>query len=104
MRRRTARLPGLRATGILPLRGNRRRHQAFDLFREPVQQLRLERILLADGHKQFFQPFATVGIEALQAARLARQFDGTALGGGTPGPVATRLREIYLEESRKAAV
>jgi D-alanine transaminase len=30
--------------------------------------------------------------------------DGTALGDGTPGPVARRLREIYLEESRKAAI
>ncbi|NNF71610.1 MAG: D-amino acid aminotransferase, partial [Rhodobacteraceae bacterium] len=30
--------------------------------------------------------------------------DGTELGGGTPGPVAQRLREIYLEESRKAAI
>ena len=32
------------------------------------------------------------------------EIDGTALGAGTPGPVATRLREIYLEESRRAAV
>ena len=32
------------------------------------------------------------------------EIDGTALGDGTPGPVATRLREIYLQESRKAAV
>jgi D-alanine transaminase len=32
------------------------------------------------------------------------EIDGAALGGGRPGPVATRLREIYLEESRKAAV
>ena len=32
------------------------------------------------------------------------ELDGTALGDGTPGPVASRLREIYLEESRKAAV
>jgi D-alanine transaminase len=32
------------------------------------------------------------------------EIDGQTLGGGTPGPVATRLREIYLEESRKAAV
>ena len=32
------------------------------------------------------------------------EIDGTALGNGRPGPVATRLREIYLEESRKAAV
>ena len=32
------------------------------------------------------------------------EIDGTAIGGGKPGPVATRLREIYLDESRKAAV
>jgi D-alanine transaminase len=32
------------------------------------------------------------------------EIDGVALGDGRPGPVATRLREIYLEESRKAAV
>jgi len=32
------------------------------------------------------------------------EIDGATLGDGTPGPVATRLREIYLEESRKAAV
>ncbi len=32
------------------------------------------------------------------------QMDGEAIGTGAPGPVAARLREIYLEESRKAAV
>ncbi|MFK7869065.1 MAG: D-amino-acid transaminase [Roseobacter sp.] len=32
------------------------------------------------------------------------EIDGTALGDGTPGRVAPRLREIYLDESRKAAV
>ena len=32
------------------------------------------------------------------------EIDGAALGDGRPGPVATRLREIYLEESLKAAV
>lgn len=32
------------------------------------------------------------------------QIDGTAIGTGTPGPVAQRLREIYLDESRKAAI
>ncbi len=32
------------------------------------------------------------------------QIDGEKLGSGTPGPVATRLREIYLDESRKAAI
>ncbi|MGI9393168.1 MAG: D-amino-acid transaminase [Boseongicola sp.] len=32
------------------------------------------------------------------------EIDGQSLGDGTPGPVATRLREIYLDESRKTAV
>lgn len=30
--------------------------------------------------------------------------DGVPLGDGTPGPVSRRLREIYLDEMRKAAV
>ena len=30
--------------------------------------------------------------------------DGEPLGDGRPGPVARRLREIYLEESRKTAI
>lgn len=32
------------------------------------------------------------------------EIDGQAIGSGTPGPLALRLREIYLDESRKAAV
>ncbi len=32
------------------------------------------------------------------------EIDGVALGGGVPGHVAARLREIYLDESLKAAV
>ena len=32
------------------------------------------------------------------------EIDGAALGGGTPGPVTARLREIYLDEMRKSAV
>ncbi|WP_224824872.1 D-amino-acid transaminase [Cognatishimia sp. MH4019] len=32
------------------------------------------------------------------------EFDGDAIGEGTPGPVAARLREIYLDESQKKAV
>ena len=32
------------------------------------------------------------------------EIDGVSLSGGTPGRIATRLREIYLDESRKAAV
>lgn len=30
--------------------------------------------------------------------------DGVTLGGGRPGPVARRLRELYIAESRRAAV
>ena len=32
------------------------------------------------------------------------QIDGSDVGNGKPGAIATRLREIYLEEMRKAAV
>ena len=32
------------------------------------------------------------------------ELDGAAIGTGAPGPVATRLREIYLDESRKVAI
>jgi len=32
------------------------------------------------------------------------EFDGTPIGTGAVGPVATRLREIYIEESRNSAV
>lgn len=32
------------------------------------------------------------------------EIDGVRLGDGTPGRVATRLREIYLDESRKSGV
>ncbi len=32
------------------------------------------------------------------------EVDGRPVGKGVPGPVATRLREIYLEEMRKAAI
>ncbi|SHH95654.1 D-amino-acid transaminase [Marivita hallyeonensis] len=32
------------------------------------------------------------------------EIDGVALGDGTPGSRALRLREIYLDESRKAAI
>lgn len=32
------------------------------------------------------------------------EIDGVALGAGSPGPVATRLRELYLDEGRKHAI
>lgn len=32
------------------------------------------------------------------------EIDGATLGDGTPGPIAKRLREIYLDEARKKAI
>ena len=32
------------------------------------------------------------------------EIDGKAIGAGKPGPIAIRLREIYLDEMRKAAI
>ncbi|MBL4811686.1 MAG: D-amino-acid transaminase [Rhodobacteraceae bacterium] len=32
------------------------------------------------------------------------EIDGAAIGSGKPGPVAKRLREIYLDESRRVAI
>ena len=32
------------------------------------------------------------------------RIDGREIGGGAPGPVARRLREIYVEESRAGAI
>ncbi len=32
------------------------------------------------------------------------EIDGVALGDGTPGPIARRLREIYIEESQKTGL
>lgn len=32
------------------------------------------------------------------------EIDGVAVGGGAPGPIATRLRELYIDEGRKAAL
>ncbi|WP_212524922.1 D-amino-acid transaminase [Actibacterium sp. MT2.3-13A] len=32
------------------------------------------------------------------------EVDGVKVGSGAPGPVAVRLREIYIEESRKSAI
>ena len=44
-------------------------------------------------------------LELVQRRQLdALEIDGVALGDGTPGRVAPRLREIYLDEMRKAAI
>jgi len=59
------------------------------------------------------RPFSVAEAQAADEAFItsASQFvmpvveiDGAAIGTGAVGPVATRLREIYLDESRKAAI
>ncbi|WP_340109677.1 D-amino-acid transaminase [Pikeienuella sp. HZG-20] len=32
------------------------------------------------------------------------EIDGAPIGGGAPGPIAARLREVYIDESRKTAI
>ncbi len=32
------------------------------------------------------------------------EIDGAPVGSGVPGPVALRLREIYIDESRRSAI
>ena len=41
---------------------------------------------------------------AEQAAAVLSEIDDRSLGNGKPGEVTRRLREIYLEESLKAAI
>ena len=70
-------------------------------FANEAQMVVEERPFTIDEAKQADEGFVT---SASAFVMPVVEIDGTALGGGTPGPVATRLREIYLEESLKAAV
>ncbi len=60
-----------------------------------------ERNFTIDEAKQADEAFIT---SASTFVMPVVEIDGVSLGDGTPGRVAPRLREIYLEESRKAAV
>ena len=60
-----------------------------------------ERAFTIDEAKQADEAFIT---SASTFVMPVVEIDGAALGDGTPGPVSARLREIYLDESRKAAV
>tara|TARA_R110002020_G_scaffold327121_4_gene542876 strand:+ start:59689 stop:60519 length:831 start_codon:yes stop_codon:yes gene_type:complete len=60
-----------------------------------------ERAFTIDEAKQADEAFTT---SASGFVMPVVEIDGVALGDGTPGRVATRLREIYLDEMRKAAV
>ncbi|MFC3613741.1 D-amino-acid transaminase [Lutimaribacter marinistellae] len=60
-----------------------------------------ERLFTIDEAKQADEAFTT---SASAFVMPVVEIDGVALGAGTPGPVATRLREIYLDEARKTAI
>lgn len=70
-------------------------------FAEEAQMEIEERPFTLDEAKQADEAFIT---SASAFVMPVVEIDGTALGDGTPGRVATRLREIYLDESRKAAI
>jgi len=60
-----------------------------------------ERPFTIDEAKQADEAFVT---SASTFVMPVVEIDGALLGDGTPGPVARRLREIYLDESLKAAI
>ncbi|MCF6234096.1 MAG: D-amino-acid transaminase [Rhodobacteraceae bacterium] len=60
-----------------------------------------ERSFTIDEAKQADEAFTT---SASAFVMPVVEIDGVQLGDGTAGPLALRLREIYLDESRKAAV
>ncbi|WP_171131296.1 MULTISPECIES: D-amino-acid transaminase [unclassified Ruegeria] len=60
-----------------------------------------ERLFTIDEAKEADEAFTT---SASAFVMPVIEIDGVALGDGTPGPIAKRLREIYLDESRKAAI
>lgn len=70
-------------------------------FAEEAQMEVEERNFTIDEAKQADEAFIT---SASTFVMPVVEIDGVALGEGVPGRVAPRLREIYLEESLKAAV
>ena len=70
-------------------------------FAEEAQMPVEERSFTVDEAKAADEAFVT---SASTFVMPVVAIDGVSLGDGTPGPLATRLREIYIEESRKAAL
>ncbi|OIQ27026.1 MAG: D-amino acid aminotransferase [Alphaproteobacteria bacterium MedPE-SWcel] len=60
-----------------------------------------ERLFTIDEAKAADEAFTT---SASAFVMPVVEIDGVSLGDGTPGPIARRLREIYLEESVKTAI
>jgi len=70
-------------------------------FAHEAQMQVEERNFTVDEAKQADEAFIT---SASTFVMPVVSIDGAQLGSGTPGPLATRLREIYIEESRKVAI
>jgi len=70
-------------------------------FAKEAQMEVEERNFTIDEAKQADEAFTT---SASAFVMPVVEIDGVALGDGTPGKVAPRLREIYLDEMRKMAV
>lgn len=70
-------------------------------FAKEAQMEVEERSFTIDEAKEADEAFVT---SATTFVMPVVELDGAAIGAGEPGPVAKRLREIYLDESRKAAI
>ena len=68
---------------------------------EEAQMQIEERLFTIDEAKEADEAFTT---SASAFVMPVVEIDGATLGDGTPGPIAKRLREIYLEESRNTAI
>lgn len=70
-------------------------------FAREAQMVVEERSFTIDEAKEADEAFTT---SASAFVMPVVEIDGATMGDGTPGPVSKRLREIYLEESLKAAI
>ena len=70
-------------------------------FAKEAQMVVEERSFTVEEAQQADEAFVT---SASSFVMPVVELDGAKIGAGTPGPVAARLREIYLEESMRVAV
>lgn len=70
-------------------------------FAQEAQMQVEERLFTVEEAKAADEAFVT---SASSFVMPVVEIDGVALGAGTPGSVAMRLREIYIEEMKKVAV
>ena len=70
-------------------------------FAQEAQMEVEERSFTIDEAKEADEAFTT---SASAFVMPVVEIDGVQMGDGTPGPVSKRLREIYLDESLKAAI